>query len=478
MNVLSDYSMTIAGAAVRGVAEIPVINPATGRAFANAPDCSRDQLDAAIAAARNAFPGWAATPLEERRTRLRAFASAISQNRADLARLLTSEQGKPLASAESEITSAVTRLEGICTLDLPHMTVDAGDGMGRIVQGRHIPIGVVAGIAPWNYPVSLAMHKIAPVLFTGNTLVLKPSPFTPLTTLKLGELAREFLPPGVLNVISGGDDLGPWMTNHPGFNKISFTGSTQTGRRVMESAGRNLTHVTLELGGNDAAIVLPDADIPAVVKSLFWSAFVNSGQLCIATKRVYAHEDVYDELKDALVAFARTVEVGDGAKEGVALGPINNRPQYERVADLLADSKAQGHRFLCGGTPIEGEGYFLPVTLIDNPPEDSRIVREEQFGPVLPLMKYADLDDAIARANATSYGLGGSVWSRDEDQAAEVARRMETGNVWINDVQYTTALASFGGQKDSGIGVEGGVDGLMEYTTLQNVIRRKPPAGT
>jgi aldehyde dehydrogenase (NAD+) len=231
--------------------------------------------------------------------------------------------------------------------------------------------------------------------------------------------------------------------------------------------------MTLELGGNDVAIVLPDVDIPTVVEPLFWSAFRNSGQICIATKRMYVHKDIYEPLKDALIGYARTVKVGDGADPDSQMGPINNRRQYERVLDLIADAKANGYRFLTGGEPAEGAGYFVPITILDNPPEGSRIVQEEQFGPVLPLLKYHNVEDAIARANASDYGLGGSVWSADEEWAASVARRLETGNVWINDIQYLTPLAAFGGQKQSGIGVEGGVSGLLEYTVPQNLIRRK-----
>jgi aldehyde dehydrogenase (NAD+) len=347
------------------------------------------------------------------------------------------------------------------------------DGQGRIVETRHLPIGVVGGIAPWNFPVLLGMFKIAPALLAGNTLVLKPSPFTPLATLKLGELARDILPPGVLNIVSGGDALGPWMTSHPGIDKISFTGSTQTGRRVMESAAASLKRVTLELGGNDAAIILPDVDVEAIAEQLFWSAFRNSGQVCIATKRMYVHSAVYRQVRDALVAYARTIQVGDGAVVGARLGPINNRPQYDRVRELIADTKACGYSFAVGGEELAGQGYFIPVTIVDNPPEQARIVQEEQFGPVLPLLKFDDIDDAIARANASSFGLGGSVWSGDEGAALSVAARLNTGNVWINGLQYLTPLASFGGQKQSGIGVEGGTDGLLEFTVPRTLVRNQ-----
>jgi len=473
MDFSSDFTMTIDGAAHRGEAFIDVLNPATEAVIAAAPDCSREELDAAVEAAGKAFPAWSAMPFDERRALLLRLADALLEQVEPMARLLTSEQGKPIADAINEVGGAAMYLKGICALDLPVTITEPEDGQGRVVETHHCPIGVVGGIAPWNFPVLLGMFKLAPALLAGNTLVLKPSPFTPLATLKLGELARDILPPGVLNVVSGGDALGPWMTSHPGFGKISFTGSTQTGRRVMESASASLKRVTLELGGNDAAIVLPDVDVDAVAEQLFWSAFRNSGQVCIATKRMYVHSKIYDRLKDALVAYAATVKIGDGAEADTRLGPVNNRPQYERVLDLVADAKSQGYRLAAGSEPERGPGFFIPVTIVDNPPEESRIVQEEQFGPVLPLLKFDEIDEAVARANASPYGLGGSVWSGSEEGALEVARRLDTGNIWINGLQYLTPLASFGGQKQSGIGVEGGVGGLLEYTVPRTFIRNR-----
>jgi len=473
MDFASNFSMTIGGAGVRGQATVDVINPATESVIATAPDCSREELDAAVDAARAAFPLWSARHIDERRALLRQFADDLLLHTDPLARLLTSEQGKPLADAANEIAGAALYLKGFCELDLPVKITEPDDGQGRIIETHQMPIGVVAGIAPWNFPVLLGMFKLTPALLAGNTLVLKPSPFTPLATLKLGELARDILPPGVLNVISGGDALGPWMTSHSGFDKISFTGSTQTGRRVMESAAGSLKRVTLELGGNDAAIVLADVDVDAIAEKLFWSAFRNSGQVCIATKRMYVHSAVYDRLKDVLVAYAATIKVGDGGASDTRLGPINNRPQYERVLDLIADAKREGYTFLTGEGEVPGSGYFVPVTIIDNPPEEARIVQEEQFGPVLPLLRFDDIDDVIARANASPYGLGGSVWSANEEQAEAIAARLNTGNVWINGLQYLTPLASFGGQKQSGIGVEGGVEGLKEYTVSRTFVRNR-----
>lgn len=467
----SDFTLTINGQGVAGVSDFPVLNPATEQEVAKAPDCSRAQLDEAVAAARAAFPAWAATPIAKRREALLAIAGTVAANGEDLKRLLTAEQGKPIDDAYADVMGGAYFVQSAATLDLPVVVIE--DTPERRGETRRAPVGVVGAIAPWNYPVLLALFKLGPALLAGNTVVLKPSPFTPLTTLKVGELLRGVLPDGVLNVISGGDDLGPWMTSHPGIDKISFTGSTATGRKVMASASASLKRVTLELGGNDAAIVLPDIDVAAMAEQLFWAAFKNTGQICVATKRMYVHKDIYEPLKAALVAYAKTVKMGDGAQQGTQMGPIQNLPQYRRVLDLIADAKAKGYDFLIGGEESNAPGYFIPITIIDNPPEDSRIVQEEQFGPVLPLLKFDDIDDAVRRANATDYGLGASVWSADEAKALEIGARLVTGTVWINETQYLSPLGAFGGMKQSGVGTEGALEGLLEYTNPQTIYVKK-----
>ena len=465
------FSMTIDGRAVSGASTFDVINPATEAVIAQAPDASREQLDSAVAAARRAFPAWSATPIAARRAMLDKLGDAILANIDGLKRVLTAEQGKSHADAEGEIGGAGMWLKGAATIELP-VTVNE-DSPERYSETRHVPLGVVGAIAPWNFPMILAMFKVGPALLAGNTMVLKPSPFTPLATLKFGEIAATILPPGVLHVVTGGDPLGPWLTEHPGIDKVSFTGSTATGRRVMQSASATLKRVTLELGGNDPAIVMPDVDVEAIAEKLFWAAFTNNGQICIATKRMYVHEDVYEPLKEALVAYARTVKVGDGAEQGTQLGPINNRQQYERVLDLIRDARDRGYTFLLGGEASDAPGFFVPITIIDNPPEDSRIVQEEQFGPILPLLKFSDVEDVVARANASEYGLGASIWSGDDEAAYALAARIQSGTVWVNETQHLTPLAAFGGMKQSGIGVEGGLEGLLEYTNAQTVVRRR-----
>jgi len=468
MQFHTNFSMSINGMAVAPEATMDVLNPATGAAFAQAPRCSKEQLDLAVAAAAGAFPAWSATPFAARQEALRRIGAALAENADALAKLLTTEQGKPYRDAFGEIQGAAWWCAEVAKMDLPpHVTED-----NELFHSetRRVPLGVVAAIVPWNYPVSIAFLKIPAALLAGNCMVLKPAPTTPLTTLKIGELLQEILPPGVLNVIAGGDELGPWLTEHPGVAKISFTGSTATGRRVVQSSAATLKRVTLELGGNDAAIVMGDADIPAIVEQIFWSAFTNAGQICMATKRLYVHAAVYDELAAALVAYAKNVKLGDGADEATGMGPIQNALQYQRVRNLLDDIASRGQKVLIGGAAPDAPGFFVPITIVDNPDEDTPVVAEEAFGPVLPMMKFTDVEDVIAKANASPYGLAGSVWSRDVKAAAAVAARIDSGTVWVNNWFHLTPLAPFGGHRQSGYGVESGMEGLLEYTNTQTLV--------
>ena len=468
--------MLLDGRAVAGDASLSVLNPATGEVIGTAPDCSPAQLDAAVASARAAFPAWRDTPDAARGALLKQAAGVLFAHADELMRLLTAEQGKPHDEADFEVKGAAFWLSSLADMEIP-VEVNEETAERKSVT-RHVPLGVVAGISPWNFPVLLSFWKIAPALRAGNCMILKPSPFTPLTMLRIGELLRDVFPAGVLQIITGGDALGPLMTAHPGFDKVSFTGSTATGRKVMASAAADLKRVTLELGGNDAAIVLPDVDVDAVAGPLFWAAFRNSGQICIATKRLYIHDDIYDRLAAAIVRYAQDVVMGNGAEQGVGLGPVQNRLQFDRVCALIADCHAQGHSFLTGGeVDSAAPGNFIPVSIVDNPPEDSRIVQEEPFGPVLPLLRWSDLDDVVARANASDYGLAGSVWSADLDTAQAVADRLETGTVWINEVQHLTPWQAFAGHKQSGLGVENGLGGLLEYTVAKTVTVKAAATG-
>lgn len=470
----TDYTMTINGEAAKSPQSLEAINPATEAVIARFPDATPEQLDMAVAAAKAAFPAWSARPVAERQALVSRIGDIIEENAEDFMRLLTREQGKARSGAEWEIGGSAIWCREIAKQELAlHVNEETED---RRVETRRVPLGVVGGITPWNFPVLLAIWKIAPALVAGNTMVLKPSPHTSLCTLKLGELLRRVLPPGVLNIVSGGNALGAAMTSHPGIAKISFTGSTATGRKIMESSASNLKRITLELGGNDPAIVLPDVNPVSIARELFWAAFQNNAQFCVAAKRLYVHNDIYDEVRDALVDYARTVRMGDGSEQGTDLGPIQNRMQFEKLRNLLADASARGLNAVLGGEIGDGPGYFVPVTIYDNPPEDSRVVTEEAFGPVLPLLRFDDIEDVIARANNTDYGLAASVWSADADKARAIAERIEAGTVWVNEIHSFSPHIAFGGHKQSGIGIENALEGLAEYTNSQTIVVRRQPA--
>ncbi|GMN04263.1 aldehyde dehydrogenase family protein [Erythrobacter sp. MTPC3] len=451
---------------------LDVVNPATEEVIGQVPACGQAELDKAVAGARTAFKTWKKTSIEERRAAIMAISGAIKENAEELYRLLTSEQGKPHEQAKGEIYGAAGMAAAQSTLELEEEIVQDDDT--RLHRSRRVPVGVVGGIVPWNFPVMMAIQKIVPAMLSGCTIVLKPSPFTPLTTLKVAELIADKVPAGVVNIITGEDDLGPMITSHPDIDKITFTGSTATGKKIMEGASADLKRITLELGGNDASIVLPDADPKKVAEQLFWSSFSNAGQICVAAKRIYIHEDIYDELSQAIADYAKTVTVGDGAQQGTGVGPIQNKKQYDRVVELIEDAKDNGYKFLTGGdVDPSGSGYFVPLTILDNPPEDARIVAEEQFGPVMPLMKFSTEEEVIQRANNSEYGLAGAIWTADTDKGVEMAEQLETGTVWINEYLHLSPFAPFGGHKQSGFGAEYGTEGLKEFTYPQVITVKK-----
>jgi acyl-CoA reductase-like NAD-dependent aldehyde dehydrogenase len=446
-----------------------VINPSTGAVAGQMPVATTEDAETAIAAAKAAFSGWAATSSTERADAVAAIAARIEENAEDLARLLTLEQGKPLGGLGSrfEIGGAVAWTRYTASLDLP-VEVLQDTTEGRVELHRK-PIGVVASITPWNWPVMIACWHIMPAIRTGNTVVIKPSPLTPLSTIRMVEIINEVLPPGVVNVITGENELGALLTNHADIGKVVFTGSTPTGRKVMASAAPTLKRLTLELGGNDAGIVLADADPEAIAEGLFWGAFVNNGQTCAALKRLYVHDSIYEAVCAALANYASKVKVGDGLAEDSVLGPLQNRMQFDIVSAFVKDAIDRGGRVLCGGQPTSGTGYFYPVTLIADVEDGADLVDKEQFGPALPIIRYSDLDTVIALANDNPAGLGGSVWSSDIDKAKSVAKRLECGSVWINRHGAIQPNAPFGGVKQSGIGVEFGIEGLKEMTTTQSL---------
>ena len=469
------YRNLIDGELVETAQTMDVVNPANEDVIGTVPACGEVELDRAVAAARRAFASWRKTPVEERREAIQGIAAAIKDNADELYRLLTSEQGKPHHQAQQEIYGAAGLAAAQSTLSLDDVINQ--DDKTRLSRTRRVPVGVVGGIVPWNFPVMMAIQKIVPAILSGCTIVLKPSPFTPLTTLRIAELIKNVVPAGVVNVITGEDSLGPLITGHPDIDKITFTGSTATGKKIMEGASKDLKRITLELGGNDASIVLPDADVEKVAEQLFWSSFSNAGQICVAAKRIYIHEDIYDDLSKAIAEYAKGVTVGDGSQQGTGVGPIQNRKQFERVCELIQDAKDSGYTFLVGGdVDPSGSGYFVPITILDNPPEDARIVAEEQFGPVMPLMKFSTEEEAIARANASEYGLAGAVWTKDADKGVAIAEQLETGTVWVNEFLHINPLAPFGGHKQSGFGAEYGIEGLKEFTYPQVITVKRDAA--
>jgi acyl-CoA reductase-like NAD-dependent aldehyde dehydrogenase len=463
------WSLFIGGRQVEAESFQDVINPSTGGVVGAMPVATAADLDAAVAAASNAFLKWRDAADIERAEACRSVARTIEANSEELARLLTLEQGKPLNGLGSrfEIGGAVAWTRHTSELSLPpEVLQDSPEGR---VELHRKPIGVVGSITPWNWPVMIACWHIIPAIRAGNTVVIKPSPLTPLSTIRLVELMNETLPAGVVNVVTGENEIGALMSAHPDIAKVTFTGSTATGRKIMKSAASTLKRLTLELGGNDAGVVLPDADPKAIAEGLFWGAFINGGQTCAALKRLYVHDSLYDDVCRELTAYATKVVVGDGLSEASTLGPVQNKRQFEIVSAFVDEARDWGGRVLIGGDPPGGPGYFYPVTLVAGVDHGCRLVDEEQFGPALPIIRYHDVEEAVAKANASSMGLGGSVWGSDLAAAKRIAGRIEAGSVWINKHGAIQPNAPFGGVKQSGFGVEFGVDGLKEFTTVQTV---------
>jgi len=458
---LAEFKLAINGKLVAGAASMDVINPATGKSFVQCPRADVAQLNDAVAAAKAAFPAWSKKSWEERRRLLLALADALAARQEEFAQLLTQEQGKPLAHAMYELGGALAMIHAFAAMKIEPKVLRE-DGTQKIVQLR-VPLGVVAAITPWNFPMILLMIKLAPALLSGNTVVAKPAPTTPLTTLRFGELAASILPPGVLNVIADQNDLGTALTQHPDVAKVAFTGSTATGRKVMASVASTLKRITLELGGNDAAIILPGTNAKEIAPKIFMGAMMNSGQVCLAIKRVYAPAAIYEELCAELTKLANETVVGDGMNPDTQMGPIQNKAQFEKVKGFIDDAHARG-KVIAGGKALDRDGYFIAPTIVRDIPDDARLVREEQFGPIMPVLKYTDLDDAIARANNSEYGLGGTVWGSDIKLAYEVAAKMDTGTVWVNKHLDLPPDIPFAGAKQSGIGTEMGHEGLEEFT--------------
>jgi acyl-CoA reductase-like NAD-dependent aldehyde dehydrogenase len=466
---MSAYALTIGGKAATVTRTFDVLNPADGSVVATCPEGTTALVDTAVESARAALRGWSALPDSERVAKLQAIADLIDKHHAELSELITREQGKtqsgPGANFEVHGAAAWTRVTA--GLSLPEETIQ-DDAKQKIVVRRK-PVGVVGSITPWNWPLIIATWHIMPALRVGCTVVIKPSPFTPLATLRLVQLMSEVLPAGVINAVTGGPEVGNHMALHPGIDKIVFTGSIPTGKKVMGGAAQTLKRITLELGGNDAGIILPGTNVEPLLERLFWGCFLNAGQTCASLKRLYVHADQYEEVVQKFSAYVAKIPVGDGLDPKNLIGPVSNRMQLDRVAGYVDDARARGARIVTGGVRPPGPGFFYPLTIVADATDDMRIVKEEQFGPAIPIIKYQTVEEALQRANSLEVGLGGSVWGNDPAEAAKYASRLECGTAWVNQHGALHPLAPFGGVKRSGIGVEFNVDGLKEYTTVQVV---------
>lgn len=476
---MQTFLNTVNGQPVASPSTFESKNPANGETLGLVPHSTRDQVAAALAAARAAQPAWAARPDAERKALLLEVAKVIKGHAAELAEWVTREQGKPLGGvgpdqvpgAHFEVWGCEVWTQVPASLDLPVEVAFEDDTRRDEVHRK--PYGVIAAIAPWNWPLLIAIWQIVPALRAGNTVVIKPSEYTSIGTLEMVRLIAQVLPPGVLNTVSGGGEVGAWLVDTPEVDKILFTGSGPTGARIAATAAKHLTPTTMELGGNDAAIVLPDADPTAIGMGLFWGAFINMGQTCACAKRLYVPDSLHDAIVSELAQLARAMPVGDGLQPGVAMGPIQNRMQFDKVARLVERARADGARIVCGGEPPSGAGNFYPLTLVTDIADGAPLVDEEQFGPVLPVIRYRDVEDAIASANRLDAGLGASVWSSDIEKAKAVAQRLVAGTVWINQHGMIHPMVPFGGAKGSGWGVEFGIEGLKAMTRPQVISVKK-----
>ncbi|SMX82108.1 aldehyde dehydrogenase family protein [Brevibacterium casei] len=442
-----------------------ILDPATGAVVGRTREGSPADIDAAVLAAAAAQPAWASRPVEERNDLLNKAADAIEASAEALAELLSREQGKPLngPNARFEVGACAAWLRANAAFALePEVLVDED---GTHAELHYAPVGVVGAVGPWNWPMMISVWQFAPSLKMGNTVVLKPSEYTPLSVQALVAVVNEVLPADVLTVVPGDGKVGAALTDHDGVDKVMFTGSTATGQSIMRAAADNLARLTLELGGNDAGIVLEDADPKAIAADLFWGAFINTGQTCAAMKRLYVPDSLYDQVCEALVEVAGQMPMGVGLEEENVLGPLQNRQQYDIVAGLVQAAKDGGATILLGGDPDEDQpGYFYPTTLVADIDNDNALVAEEQFGPVLPIVRYSDLNQAIVWANELEVGLGSSVWGTDLEECKKVASRLEAGSTWINKHGAVDPRVPFGGVKKSGYGLEFGLEGLKQVS--------------
>lgn len=461
---MADYKLWIDGKPTDGASNMGVINPATEDVFATIARSDEALADKAIASVNAAQKTWSKMSIDDRRAAILKIADGMNARADELARLLTQEQGKPLPEASAEVMYTEAFFRYFASLDLPVKLIEDTDA--RKVEMYRMPLGSVACIIPWNFPMLIIAFKVPLALLAGNGVVLKPSPTTPLTASVFAEICAEHLPAGLVSTVNDENDLGAYLTSHPDVAKVSFTGSTETGKKVMASAANSIKRITLELGGNDPAIVLPDVDVKETAAKLYGSAFFNAGQVCLALKRTYVHESIYDEMCDEIAAIANEAIVGDGLEQGTQIGPLNNKMQYEKVKGFLESAREDGN-IIAGGDVPEGKGYFIPPTIVRDVKDGDKIVDEEQFGPIMPIIKYSDADDVVASANGLDVGLGGSVWSADVERAREIALQVDSGTVWVNTHLDFGPNIPFGGAKQSGLGVEFAEEGLHEFTQVK-----------
>jgi len=437
------------------------------------PCATKQDVDDAVVSATKAYKTWSKKTLAERQKYLRTTLDLYREYIPEFGNLLLKENGKPAVFANGEAGMIAGIFEYFLSLKLEDEVLELKD---RTCIKRWVPIGVVGAILPWNYPMANVGTKMVPALLAGNTIIIKPSPFTPYSALKFVEIVQQVLPPGVIQVLAGDDRVGPWLTTHPGIGKIAFTGSVATGKKVMEAASKTLKRVTLELGGNDASIICPDVDVEQVAPKVVMGVFFNSGQVCATVKRLYVHQDIYEKFLAAAVKATKAIKYGDPSEAGTYLGPTQNKMQFTKVKSIYDDVREKGYKVAVGGNI--SKGLFAEPSLVDNPPNDSRIIQEEQFAPMLPIQVWTDEEEVIERANGTLMGLGANVWSKSEDRARRIADQLEAGSVFVNAVEMLTFAAPFGGVKESGLGVEGGPEALKGYCNVKVIhVNVKDSAG-
>ena len=469
---MQTYRNTVNGTLAEPASSYEIFNPANGQSLGMAPESDEQEVDRAVQSAMLAQKSWAKHSDQERRDIIHKVAQILGENSEYLAELITREQGKPLSGPGSrfEMQACVGWTQVPASLELPPEVVYEDDERKDTLH--RVPLGVVAAIAPWNWPLMIAIWQIIPAIRMGNTVVLKPSEYTPIATLEMVRLINQALPAGVLNTVTGDGTIGSKLIHHPDISKIMFTGSETTGRRIIEASAKSLSPITLELGGNDAAIVMPGTNIKNIATDLFWGAFLNMGQTCACIKRLYVHEDDYEAVMTELSAIANEMKIGDGMDESVLIGPLQNKMQFEKVRELVSDAQTSGCDVREFGEVPE-QGYFMPLTLVGDIKDGHRLVDEEQFGPALPIIRYRDLEDAIESANRLDAGLGASLWTNTPADASELATQLEAGTVWINQHGAIHPMVPFGGNKASGYGVEFGVEGLKAVTQSRVISMKK-----